>query len=610
MSVFKCKMCGGDLEICNGESVGVCDSCGTKQTLPRLNSDYKINMYDRANHFRRNNDYDKAMGIYDQILNEDNTDAETYWSLVLCRYGIEYVEDPATQKRVPTVNRTQKTSVFADEDYKAAIKYATEEQKEIYQQEAKKIDDIQKGIFLISEKEEPYDVFICYKETGDDNKRTLDSVRGQEIYQELTKEGLKVFFARITLENKLGKEYEPYIYAALNSAKVMVVIGTRTEYFQAVWVKNEWSRFMALQKNGAEKTLIPAYQNIDPYNLPDEFSHLQALDMNKLGFIQDLVRGIKKIINIEETNISSQGVKSNALSSNYTPLIKRGEMALEDGEWNTAISFFDKALNINAELSQAYLGEWLAELHIPNFNCVVDYFDKLYHPEYEKCELPCVSSEYVSQIASQYKIDGFFDANAIFEMYSYRYTYMTNSTWREEYKKRIIEIINSNKNLSRAFQFATAEEKQKLEAMKSDVMKCLEKHLQSAEKEEQERYELVQKQYQQFIEETTEKVKIKNGQIYQWMEKEYQSAIVTLSSKPKIAEIQAALELFERIKGYKDSANYAEECKNRLRQKAMTSVWKTLIFRLLLVLGIVVIFIVGNVLFSYGCASLLPSKGL
>ena len=109
MAVFKCKMCGGTLEIKNNETVAVCEYGGTKQTLPKLDDDRKANLYDRANHFRRNNEFDKAMGIYEQILNEDSTDAESYWSLVLCRYGIEYVEDPATHKRIPTVNRAQYT---------------------------------------------------------------------------------------------------------------------------------------------------------------------------------------------------------------------------------------------------------------------------------------------------------------------------------------------------------------------------------------------------------------------------------------------------------------------------------------------------------------------
>ena len=76
MAVFKCKMCGGTLEFEPGATVGVCDYCGTKQTLPRLDDDRRVNLYDRANHFRRSNEFDKAAGIYEQILNEDATDAE------------------------------------------------------------------------------------------------------------------------------------------------------------------------------------------------------------------------------------------------------------------------------------------------------------------------------------------------------------------------------------------------------------------------------------------------------------------------------------------------------------------------------------------------------
>ena len=181
MPLFKCKMCGGDLEIKEGMSVAECQYCGTQQTLPRLDSDRRANLYDRANHFRRNNEYDKAMSIYEQILNEDSTDAEAYWSLVLCRYGIEYVEDPSTHKCVPTVNRAQFTSIFADEDYKQAIAHADGAQRAVYEAEAKAIDDIQKGILEISSKEEPFDVFICYKETDNNGRRTPDSVLANDL---------------------------------------------------------------------------------------------------------------------------------------------------------------------------------------------------------------------------------------------------------------------------------------------------------------------------------------------------------------------------------------------------------------------------------------------
>ena len=205
-------MCGGSLNVNENESYTTCEYCGTKQTLPKLDNDERANLYDRANHFRRNNEYDKASAIYEQILNQDSSDSEAYWSLVLCRYGIEYVEDPTSRKRIPTVNRAQFTSIYADENYKQAIEHADGYQKEIYETEASIIDEIQKNILSISQKESPFDVFICYKETDDQGRRTVDSVLANDLYHQLSQEGFKVFFSRITLEEKLGSAYEPYIF--------------------------------------------------------------------------------------------------------------------------------------------------------------------------------------------------------------------------------------------------------------------------------------------------------------------------------------------------------------------------------------------------------------
>lgn len=92
MAIFKCKMCGGELNVSEGMTVCECEYCGTKQTLPKLDDEKKITLYERESHFRRNNEFDKAAGFYETILAEDKTDAEAYWSLVLCRYGIDMLK--------------------------------------------------------------------------------------------------------------------------------------------------------------------------------------------------------------------------------------------------------------------------------------------------------------------------------------------------------------------------------------------------------------------------------------------------------------------------------------------------------------------------------------
>lgn len=363
MAVFKCKMCGGTINFEEGASVGVCDSCGTKQTLPRLNDDRVRRLHDRANHFRRNKDFDKAAAIYEEILNEDNTDAEVYWSLVLCKYGIDYVESPDTHKQVPTVNRAQFTSIFDDANYKSALEHADSAQREIYEKEAEAINNIQKGILAISQKEEPFDIFICYKETDENGNRTPDSVLAYDLYHLLSKEGLKVFFSRVILEDKLGTAYEPYIFAALSTAKVMVVMGTKPEYFNAVWVKNEWSRYLKLvEQSKGQKVIIPAYRDMDPYDLPDELSHLQALDMGKLGFMQDLTRGIKKIVRDDEQTPTT--VISRGGSANTDALLKRAFMFLEEGNWAEADAYCERVLDEDPENAKAYLGKLMADLMV------------------------------------------------------------------------------------------------------------------------------------------------------------------------------------------------------------------------------------------------------
>ena len=276
MATFKCKMCGGDINVEIGAAFGACDSCQTTSTLPKANDERIVNLFNRANHFRRLNEFDKALAAYENILDEDSTNAEAHWGVALCCYGVEYVEDPKTYKRVSTCHRTQILSILVDADYLAALDNTPDSYtKSLYQEEAKAINEIQKGILAIANNEEPYDIFICYKESTDGGSRTVDSTLAQDIYYQLKNDGFKVFFARITLEDKLGHQYEPYTFNALNTARVMM----------------------------------------DAYDLPDELASLQYQDMSKIGFIQDLIRGVKKVLAVPSASSGSSSSSTPAATA-------------------------------------------------------------------------------------------------------------------------------------------------------------------------------------------------------------------------------------------------------------------------------------------------------
>ncbi|MEA1975865.1 MAG: toll/interleukin-1 receptor domain-containing protein, partial [Bacillota bacterium] len=371
MEVIKCNMCGGNIDVKENQEYGECNYCGSLVTLPKISDSRRANLFNRANHFRMNNEFDKAADAYENIINEDDTEAEAYWGLVLSKYGIEYVEDPKTNKRIPTVHRLHYESILNDIDYKLTLKNTTDEyKKNLYKTQAETINEIQKDILKKAKNEDPYDIFICYKETSEAGSRTKDSSIAQDIYYQLQDKGYKTFFSKITLENKLGKEYEPYIFSALNSAKVMVVVGTSSDNFNAVWVKNEWSRYLEIAEEASNKTIIPCYKDMDPYDMPGQLSIYQSLDMSKIGFIQDLVRGIEKIV----TNNSKKQDNNNGVSDiSINPLIERAKIFLDNSDFNKANEYFDRVLDQNPKLSEAYIGKLMAELKVKDVEGLLSF---------------------------------------------------------------------------------------------------------------------------------------------------------------------------------------------------------------------------------------------
>ncbi|MBD5103287.1 MAG: toll/interleukin-1 receptor domain-containing protein [Ruminococcaceae bacterium] len=367
MAVFKCKICGGNLEITEGMTACECEYCGTKQTVPNADNEKKINLFNRANRLRSACEFDKAASVYESIVAEFSEEAEAYWGLCLCKFGIEYVDDPKTAKKIPTCHRTSYISIFDDNDFDLACEYADSVALQLYRNEAKEIDRLQREILNIAKNEEPFDIFICYKESDENGARTIDSELAHDLYDVLTEKGYKVFYSRITLKSKLGQDYEPYIFSALNSAKLMLAVGTKYEYYNAVWVKNEWSRYIALMANNKEKMLIPCYKDIDAYDIPKEFNKLQGQDLNSPRAFQDLVANIERFFNPKTLKVQNKGVVVQQVSigsPTENSLTDRIYAFLEDSDWDKAYEYCEKVLDLNVKNPHAYLCRLCAELRV------------------------------------------------------------------------------------------------------------------------------------------------------------------------------------------------------------------------------------------------------
>ncbi len=364
MTAFQCRCCGASIDVNMTQTYCECSFCGVAQTVPILDFNEKTILWERADNLRRSGEYDRAMAVYDQLAELCPDDPDVFWSKTLCRYGVEYVEENGSHKRIPTLNRIQYEPVIDDENYRKAVALADGGRRRVYIIWAKQLEELRGITLAVTLAEKPYDIFICYKETDANGRRTEDSVIAAQLYRDLTAEGWRVFFSRVTLEDKAGTAFEPYIFAALNSAKIMLAVGTKPEHFNAVWTRNEWSRFLTLADSDPEKTLAVLYKGMLPAQLPEEFAHLRRFDISAPDFYEELMRGVRKTLKAYVLSAETQERVSDgqpAESADASSLLRRARLFLEDGMFGRADELCEQALNIEPENAEGYLIKLLAE---------------------------------------------------------------------------------------------------------------------------------------------------------------------------------------------------------------------------------------------------------
>jgi hypothetical protein len=564
MAIIKCKMCGGDLEILEDSTVCECAYCGTRQTVPSADNEKKLTLFGRAGRLLRSCEFDKAAGVFETIIADFPQEAEAYWGLVLCKYGIEYVDDPATGKKIPTCHRSSFESVLDDPNFEQACENTDAVARRVYRDEARAIEALREQILAVSGREEPYDVFISYKETDDNGERTLDSVIAQDIYKALTDEGYRVFFSRISLEDKLGTEYEPYIFAALNSAKVMLAVGTDYENYDSVWVKNEWSRFLKLIAKGEKKTLIPVFKNMDAYDMPKEFAKLAAQDMGKVGAMQDLVRGVEKILGKKKAEPTAPQPVVVSGGPNVAAMVERGRQALEDGEWAKADGFFDQALNMDAKCAEAFLGKYCAQEKAISLDAALNArlanCDERVRTEQKKIE---GNTDLYDRLTKQYAIPFYLDRAAISREVAYDLSYPSMVSSRAAMQKEETERLNADRLLSRARSFAAGETAAAINAAIKSFEQKLSDRLKAAQEAEEQNRQRKQDAYDAFLAEAEKRIEHRHSHAAELREKEYQSVCKLQQEAKTMPDYSAVISRFnnEKLSGYKDCVEREKQCR-------------------------------------------------
>lgn len=508
MGALKCKMCGSNLEIEDSITVCKCEKCGTSQTVPDIEDDKELKLFERAGRLRFNCDFDKAAGIYNTITDSYPEEAEGYWGLILCKYGIEYADD-ASGEKVPVCHRISYDSVMDDEDFELVMENSDSESRAIFREEAKIIEENRKKYIQIAESEQPYDIYISYRAKDDNGDKTAVSEIAGYLYNKLTSAGYRVFLSEAALKGKKRLDCEPYIYSALNSANVMLALGTSYDDYNDVWVKNEWNRYLEIAEKNKNKCLIPCYKDVDEYDIPKEFAGLKVCQLGNDDTFNNIMAEIVNVVKPESVNQPApESEKAEPAEEieleeieiiepvDINKLLDEGFSAISDKNWKKANKLFFQVLDEEPDNSKAYWGQLLVQQECTNAREMADnlYLQVIGNTSDNTYELEIRDRR--QEIKDKYPVANLFSEEEYANLFDVHFNYQSGV---ENTKSAIAAnnehyILSDNELFKRAKQNADAEVAAGIEEFVANVNRHLDEILKNVTEQEQQEIEAARQQ--------------------------------------------------------------------------------------------------------------------
>lgn len=508
MGGLKCKMCGSNLDIGDSITVCKCEKCGTSQTVPDIEDDKELKLFERAGRLRFNCDFDKAAGIYNTITDSYTEEAEGYWGLILCKYGIEYA-DNASGKKVPVCHRISYDSVMDDEDFELVMENSDSESRAIFREEAKIIEENRKKYIQIAESEQPYDIYISYRAKDDNGDKTAVSEIAGHLYNKLTSARYRVFLSEAALKGKKQSDCEPYIYSALNSANVMLALGTSYDDYNNVWVKNEWNRYLEIAEKNKNKCLIPCYKDVDEYDIPKEFAGLKVCQLGNDDTFNNIMAEIANVVKQEsvnqpapkpETAEPAEEIELEEIEIiepvDINKLLDEGFSAISDKNWKKANKLFFHVLDEEPDNSKAYWGQLLVQQECTNAREMADnlYLQVIGNTSDNTYELEIRDRR--QEIKDKYPVANLFSEEEYANLFDVHFNYQSGV---ENTKSAIAAnnehyILSDNELFKRAKQNADAEVAAGIEEFVANVNRHLDEILKNVTEKEQQEIEAARQQ--------------------------------------------------------------------------------------------------------------------
>ena len=176
LQIFKCKNCGAELNIGVVENgVIECEYCFSKFTVHKKDvSPTALSFLRQGEHDLDTCKFDEAYTAYAKAAEYDKEEPEAYWGMALAGFRVQYLKDHVKNCLQPICHEISEERFADNNNYKNALKYATEKQRAEYIRKAEEIDAIREEFYRLQGTGLDYDCFICVKVTEESGEETRD----------------------------------------------------------------------------------------------------------------------------------------------------------------------------------------------------------------------------------------------------------------------------------------------------------------------------------------------------------------------------------------------------------------------------------------------------
>ena len=396
-----------------------------------------------------------------------------------------------------------------DEDFELVMENSDSESRAIFREEAKIIEENRKKYIQIAESEQPYDIYISYRAKDDNGDKTAISEIAGHLYNKLTSAGYSVFLSEAALKGKKQSDCEPYIYSALNSANVMLALGTSYDDYNDVWVKNEWNRYLEIAEKNKNKCLIPCYKDVDEYDIPKEFAGLKVCQLGNDDTFNNIMAEIANVVKPESVNQpapepeKAEPAEEIELEEieiiepvDINKLLDEGFSAISDKNWKEANKLFFQVLDEEPDNSKAYWGQLLVQQECTNAREMADnlYLQVIGNTSDNTYELEIRDRR--QEIKDKYPVANLFSEEEYANLFDVHFNYQSGV---ENTKSAIAAnnehyILSDNELFKRAKQNADAEVAAGIEEFVANVNRHLDEILKNVTEQEQQEIEEARQQ--------------------------------------------------------------------------------------------------------------------